>query len=128
MSSKNFQLYSSVHPCMAHSNFSRADVKQYIGLPTPAAVFKIFHSCLSELMRVGIITPNRQILDLRALEIMRFTENEATRLSLRLRDIARYYYIMFCELNIYQFASSNICIHNATIVRKIAILCRYRFY
>ena len=67
----------------------RADVKQYIGLPTPAAIFKIFHSCLSELMRVGIITPNRQILDLRALEIMRFTENEATRLSLRLRDIAR---------------------------------------
>ena len=74
--------------------FSRADVKQYIGLPTPAAVFKIFHSCLSELMRVGIITPNRQILDLRALEIMRFTENEATRLSLRLRDIARYVYIL----------------------------------
>ena len=64
-------------------------MKQYIGLPTPAAIFKIFHSCLSELMRVGIIQPNRQILDLRALEIMRFTENEATRLSLRLRDIAR---------------------------------------
>lgn len=65
-------------------------MKQYIGLPTPAAIFKIFHSCLSELMRAGIIAPNRQILDLRALEIMRFTENEATRLSLRLRDIARY--------------------------------------
>lgn len=64
-------------------------MKQYIGLPTPAAIFKIYHSCLSELMRVGIVHPNRQILDLRTLEIMRFTENEATRLSLRLRDIAR---------------------------------------
>ena len=78
--------------------FSRADVKQYIGLPTPAAVFKIFHSCLSELMRVGIITPNRQILDLRALEIMRFTENKATRLSLRLRDIARYIKYVLSEI------------------------------
>ena len=77
----------------------RADVKQYIGLPTPAAIFKIFHSCLSELMRVGIITPNRQILDLRALEIMRFTENEATRLSLRLRDIARYIKINVYSVN-----------------------------
>ena len=67
----------------------RADVKQYIGLPTSQAIFKIYHSCVSELMRVGIIHPSRQILDLRTLEIMRFTESEATRLSLRLRDIAR---------------------------------------
>ena len=34
---------------------SRADVKQYIGLPTPPAIYKIFHSCLSELMRVSIL-------------------------------------------------------------------------
>jgi hypothetical protein len=51
-------------------------------------------------MRAGIITPNRQILDLRALEIMRFTENEATRLSLRLRDIARYIIIYNHTTNI----------------------------
>ena len=77
-------------------------MKQYIGLPTPAAIFKIFHSSLNELMRVGIITPNRQILDLRALEIMRFTENEATRLSLRLRDIARYNVYSVNRWHLYQ--------------------------
>ena len=74
----------------------RADVKQYIGLPSLAAIFKIYHSCLNELMRVGIVHPNRQILDLRTLEIMRFTENDATRPSLQLRDIAR---CAFCVHN-----------------------------
>ncbi|CAI8038855.1 Pachytene checkpoint protein 2 homolog [Geodia barretti] len=67
----------------------RADIKQYIGLPSASAIFKIFHSCIQELMRAGIISPVQQILDLRCLEMMRLLENEATRLSLRLRDIAR---------------------------------------
>ncbi|KAJ8302779.1 hypothetical protein KUTeg_019175 [Tegillarca granosa] len=66
----------------------RADIKQYIGPPSPAAIFKIYHSCIAELIRVGIITPAQQLLDLRALEVMRFVENDATRLSLKLRDIA----------------------------------------
>ena len=30
----------------------RADIKQYIGLPSAAAIFKIYHSCIQELMRV----------------------------------------------------------------------------
>ena len=30
----------------------RADIKQYIGPPSPAAIFKIYHSCITELMRV----------------------------------------------------------------------------
>ena len=30
----------------------RADIKQYIGPPSAAACFKIYHSCLNELMRV----------------------------------------------------------------------------
>ena len=86
----------------------RADIKQYIGLPSAAAVFKIYHSCIQELMRVreknfnfsssvlflsppqaGIITPAQQILDLKCLEMMRLMENDATRLSLKLREIAR---------------------------------------
>ena len=29
----------------------RADIKQYIGPPSPPAIFKIFHSCVKELMR-----------------------------------------------------------------------------
>ena len=107
----------------------RADIKQYIGLPSPPAVFKIYHSCIRELTRVrcttlflsvhvyvvhcrcvcmftnanpglncikflatiqvGIITPSQQILDYRALEVMRFVENEATSVSLKLWEIAR---------------------------------------
>jgi hypothetical protein len=31
----------------------RADIKQYIGNPSPAAIFKIYQSCLNELMRVS---------------------------------------------------------------------------
>jgi len=30
----------------------RADIKQYIGLPSAPAIFKIYHSCIRELTRV----------------------------------------------------------------------------
>lgn len=30
----------------------RADIKQYIGPPSTAAIFKIYFSCLEELMKV----------------------------------------------------------------------------
>ncbi|XP_046572427.1 pachytene checkpoint protein 2 homolog [Haliotis rubra] len=66
----------------------RADIKQYIGPPSPCAIFKIYLSCLNELMRSGIISPAQQLLDLRDLEVMRFIENDATRLSLHLRNVA----------------------------------------
>ncbi|XP_041353322.1 pachytene checkpoint protein 2 homolog [Gigantopelta aegis] len=66
----------------------RADIKQYIGPPSPCAIFKIYHSCLQELMRTGIISPSQQLFDLQALEVMRFVENDATRLSLLLRNVA----------------------------------------
>jgi hypothetical protein len=67
---------------------SRADIKQYIGNPSLPAVFTIYHSCIKELTRVGIICPAQQIMDLRALEVMRYVENDATRVSLQLREIA----------------------------------------
>ncbi|KAK7491376.1 hypothetical protein BaRGS_00017354 [Batillaria attramentaria] len=66
----------------------RADIKQYIGPPSPQAIYKIYLSCLNELMRVGIISPAQQLLELRALEVMRFVDNSATRPSLHLREIA----------------------------------------
>jgi len=67
------------------TKFFRADVKQYIGLPSLAAIYKIYHSCIIELVRVsvshayyfyightpflflqaGIISPAQQILELR---------------------------------------------------------------
>ena len=33
--------------------FCRADIKQYIGLPSPAAIYKIYSSCIRELTRVS---------------------------------------------------------------------------
>ncbi|XP_048773297.2 pachytene checkpoint protein 2 homolog [Ostrea edulis] len=66
----------------------RADIKQYIGPPSPAAIFKIYHTCIAELMRVGIISPAQQLFDLRTLEVMKFIEKNVTKLSLQLRDIA----------------------------------------
>lgn len=67
----------------------RADIKQYIGPPSVNAIFSIYHSCITELMRVGIISPVQQILSIRDLEVLRFVNNDATNLSLELLEIAR---------------------------------------
>ncbi|XP_053401718.1 pachytene checkpoint protein 2 homolog isoform X1 [Mercenaria mercenaria] len=66
----------------------RADIKQYIGPPSPSAIFSIYRSCLHELIKAGIIVSSQSVLDLRALEFMRFVENDITRDSLQLREIA----------------------------------------
>ncbi|XP_004698469.2 pachytene checkpoint protein 2 homolog [Echinops telfairi] len=67
----------------------RADIKQYIGPPSAAAIFKIYFSCLEELMRCQIIYPQQQLLTLRELEMIGFIENNVSRLSLLLSDISR---------------------------------------
>lgn len=67
----------------------RADIKQYIGPPSVNAIFSIYHSCIAELMRAGIISPVQQILGIRDLEVLRFIHNDATNLSLELLEIAR---------------------------------------
>ncbi|XP_052061155.1 pachytene checkpoint protein 2 homolog [Mytilus californianus] len=66
----------------------RADIKQYIGPPSPGAIYKIYLSCICELMKAKIISPAQQMFDLRQLEVMRFMQNDATKLSLQLRDIS----------------------------------------
>ncbi len=94
---------------MASYLLYRADIKQYIGLPSPSAIYEIYHTCLKELTRVsryldllspgyhrlrgnqvGIISSTHQLLDLRTLEVLRFLENETTRLSLHLKEIAKW--------------------------------------
>ena len=35
----------------------RADIKQYVGLPPPKAIYWILESCLRELVRVGLVAP-----------------------------------------------------------------------
>ncbi|XP_054141352.1 pachytene checkpoint protein 2 homolog isoform X2 [Melozone crissalis] len=67
----------------------RADIKQYIGPPSTAAIFRIYLSCLEELMKCQIIYPRQQLLTLRELEMIGFIENNVSRLSLVLKDISR---------------------------------------
>ncbi|MGH0136413.1 UNVERIFIED_CONTAM: hypothetical protein FKN15_061060 [Acipenser sinensis] len=67
----------------------RADIKQYIGPPSPAAIFKIYLSCLDELMKCQIIYPRQQLLTLRELEMLGFLENKVSELSLLLNKIAQ---------------------------------------
>ncbi|XP_015683389.1 pachytene checkpoint protein 2 homolog [Protobothrops mucrosquamatus] len=67
----------------------RADIKQYIGPPSPAAIFKIYHSCIEELMKCQIIYPRQQLLTLRELEVIGYLENDVSKLSLLLKDISR---------------------------------------
>ncbi|XP_063670551.1 pachytene checkpoint protein 2 homolog isoform X2 [Pan troglodytes] len=67
----------------------RADVKQYIGPPSAAAIFKIYLSCLEELMKCQIIHRRQQLLTLRELELIGFIENNVSKLSLLLNDISR---------------------------------------
>uniref|UniRef100_G3R7L9 Pachytene checkpoint protein 2 homolog n=1 Tax=Gorilla gorilla gorilla TaxID=9595 RepID=G3R7L9_GORGO len=67
----------------------RADIKQYIGPPSAAAIFKIYLSCLEELMKCQIIYPRQQLLTLRELEMIGFIENNVSKLSLLLNDISR---------------------------------------
>ncbi|XP_054847681.1 pachytene checkpoint protein 2 homolog isoform X1 [Eublepharis macularius] len=67
----------------------RADIKQYIGPPPTAAIFKIYLSCLEELMKCQIIYPRQQLLTLRELEVIGYVENDVSKLSLILKEIAR---------------------------------------
>ncbi|XP_053449653.1 pachytene checkpoint protein 2 homolog isoform X2 [Nycticebus coucang] len=67
----------------------RADIKQYIGPPSMAAIFKIYLSCLEELMKCQIIYPRQQLLTLRELEMIGFIENNVSKLSLLLSEISR---------------------------------------
>ncbi|XP_063778749.1 pachytene checkpoint protein 2 homolog [Pseudophryne corroboree] len=67
----------------------RADIKQYIGPPSPAAIFNIFISCIEELMKCQIIYPRQQLLTLRDLEMIGYVENNVSKLSLMLNDISK---------------------------------------
>ncbi|KAF5909846.1 pachytene checkpoint protein 2, partial [Clarias magur] len=66
----------------------RADIKQYIGLPSARAIFNIYLSCLEELMKRQIIYPRQQLLNLGELSTLDYIENEVTKLSLCLQEIA----------------------------------------
>ncbi|XP_068246000.1 pachytene checkpoint protein 2 homolog [Palaemon carinicauda] len=66
----------------------RADIKQYIGPPSHAAIYQIYHSCIGELERTGIIMDKEKIFTLQELQVSNMIENDATKLSICLWKIA----------------------------------------
>jgi len=68
----------------------RADIRYYIGLPSQAAVYQIYRSCLLELARTRVIAafPEVELLTLRQLQITGMARNGATEAALLLWDIA----------------------------------------
>ncbi|RDD47280.1 Pachytene checkpoint protein 2-like protein [Trichoplax sp. H2] len=61
----------------------RADIKQFIGLPSVSATMSIHCASLNELMRVGIITPPKLLIDNSS------TKDETAKLSQKLLEVAR---------------------------------------
>nr|CAH0098974.1 unnamed protein product [Daphnia galeata] len=52
----------------------RADIKQFIGLPTPRAIYAIYYSCLQELLRTGILKTIGSLKAIQDLEAISFDE------------------------------------------------------
>ncbi|KAL9932918.1 hypothetical protein V8E36_008173 [Tilletia maclaganii] len=61
---------SNISEAIDNAFIDRADIKQYIGLPPPEAVYWILQSCLAELMRVGLVEQTA-IMDWRAVMLAR---------------------------------------------------------
>ncbi|XP_043796939.1 pachytene checkpoint protein 2 homolog [Apis laboriosa] len=66
----------------------RADIKQYIGHPTHQAIYKIYTSCLKELMRTKLMEPE-EIYDLSYLKRMGYEETFQTKNSLKLMELSQ---------------------------------------
>ncbi|CAL4099448.1 unnamed protein product, partial [Meganyctiphanes norvegica] len=66
----------------------RADIKQYIGLPSQSAIYQIYYSCLTELKRGSLVSGDK-ILSLRELQLTNMEETSFTKASLKLWEIAK---------------------------------------
>jgi len=66
----------------------RADIKQYVGHPSQAAIYQILHSCLAELGRRDLVVDTTQCLGLRELQLHGMKETADTRPSLQLWEVA----------------------------------------
>ncbi|UYV70733.1 TRIP13 [Cordylochernes scorpioides] len=71
----------------------RADIKQYIGPPSVAAIYQIYFTAIQELLKVGIVAPKESLLPLRQLSLASCVENNHhnafLRCSLRLMEVAK---------------------------------------
>ena len=43
----------------------RADIKQYVGHPSQAAIYQILHSCISEHSRKGVVADTKEMKEIR---------------------------------------------------------------
>ena len=66
----------------------RADITQYIGQPTHQAIYKIYTSCLRELMRAKLME-REEIFELSYLKKLGYEENSSTKNSLKLMDLSQ---------------------------------------
>ncbi|XP_068986345.1 pachytene checkpoint protein 2 homolog isoform X1 [Bombus flavifrons] len=66
----------------------RTDMKQYIGPPSHQAIYKIYTSCLKELMRTKLMEPE-EIYDLSCLKKMGYEETFQTKNSLKLMELSQ---------------------------------------
>ncbi|XP_076630485.1 pachytene checkpoint 2 protein [Colletes latitarsis] len=66
----------------------RADIRQYIGHPSSEAIYKIYASCIKELMRVSLLE-SKEIFDFPYLEKLGFEENSQTKDSLKLMKLSQ---------------------------------------
>lgn len=78
----------------------RADIKQYIGLPSLSARYHVLSSCLSELMRVGIISPRQSLFQHKLLKVI---DQQTSPESFRLLEISN-----LCEVSTIFFFKKNI--------------------
>ncbi|KAA3677738.1 pachytene checkpoint protein 2 [Paragonimus westermani] len=63
----------------------RADIRLYIGPPSAPAIYTIYRSCLTELVRVRLLEPdNEGLLSYRAVAAMQLSENKMNSVSLEL--------------------------------------------
>ncbi|XP_012256523.1 pachytene checkpoint protein 2 homolog isoform X2 [Athalia rosae] len=67
----------------------RADIKQFIGHPSEIAIYKIYHSCIKELIKARIIEVEA-VHEISHLKINGHEENSTTRhMSLKLLELSR---------------------------------------
>ncbi|CAH8509129.1 unnamed protein product [Schistosoma haematobium] len=70
----------------------RADIRLFIGPPSPPAIYSIYRTCLYELIRVGLInsTEDSRLLSYQTLASVQFMENQANSLSIELWRLAEH--------------------------------------
>ncbi|KAJ8680318.1 hypothetical protein QAD02_016105 [Eretmocerus hayati] len=66
----------------------RADIKQYISFPNEQAIYKIYSTCVEELMRTGFIEAE-EIYEMAHLKMMGYEETSKTKHSLMLFELCR---------------------------------------